>query len=117
MNTKKVIACTAATTITIADSGAIFHNKGASGSVTLTAPENLVPVGFHFYMSIMADQAFLFDPKPDTAQVYIKGAAQTAGKYISMTDIGDYAMFVWDGTDWLAVNSISGADADIPVEA
>jgi hypothetical protein len=33
-----------------------------------------------------------------------------------MTDIGDYAMLLWDGTDWLAINSISGADGDITVE-
>ncbi len=116
-NLKKVMAKTAAYTITLEDCGAIISNKGASGSVTLTAPNAVVPVGFHFYMAVMADQAFVFDPKPDTASVYIKGAAQTAGKYVSMTDIGDFAMLVWDGTDWLAVNSISGADGDITVES
>lgn len=113
---KKVIHATAALTLKLEDCGAVVTNKGASGSVTLTAPNAVVPVGWHFYMAVMADQAFVFDPKPDTAKVYIAGAAQTAGNYISMTDIGDYAMLLWDGTDWLAINSISGADGDITVE-
>jgi len=115
-NTKKVIAATAAYTLTLEDCGAIVTNKGASGSVTITAPSGVVPIGYSFKLAVMADQAFVFDPKPDTASVYIKGAAQAAGKYVSMTDIGDFAEFVWDGTDWLAINSISGADGDITVE-
>lgn len=115
-NLKKIIAATAAITLTVEDGGAVVNNKGASGSVTITAPSGVVPVGWYFYMAVMADDVFIFDPKPNTAKVYIKGAAQAAGKYISMTDIGDFATFVWDGTDWLAINSVSGADGDITVE-
>lgn len=115
-NLKKVMAKTAAYTLTLEDNGAIITNKGASGSVTITAPTSVVPVGYNIKLAVMADQIFIFDPKPDTAKVYIAGAAQAAGKYVSMTDIGDFAEFVWDGTDWLAVNSISGADGDITVE-
>jgi hypothetical protein len=63
-----------------------------------------------------ADQVVTFDPKPDTASLVIKGAVATAGKYMSMTDIGDFVKLVFDGTDWLAVNSLSGADADITIE-
>lgn len=114
---KKVLAKTAAYTLLPEDLGAIVTNKGASGSVTLTAPNAIVPVGWWFDMAVMADQAFVFDPKPDTAACYIKGAAQTAGNYVSVTDIGDYIRWVWDGTDWLGYLSISGADADITVES
>jgi hypothetical protein len=113
---KKVLAKTAAYTLLPEDIGAIVTNKGASASVTLTAPSGTVPIGWHVSIAVMADQAFLFDPKPDTAGVYIKGAAQAAGKYISMTDIGDFVELVWDGTDWLAIAGISGADADITVQ-
>jgi len=115
-NQRKVMAKTAAYTITPEDNGAIITNKGATGSVTLTGPSGTVPVGFNFHMAVMADQAFVFDPKPDTASVYVAGAAQTAGKYISVTDIADFVELVWDGTDWLAIASISGADGDISVE-
>jgi len=114
---KKVMAKTAAYTLTPEDLGAVVTNKGASGSVTITAPSAIVPVGWWFDMAVMADQAFVFDPKPDTASCYVKGAAQTAGKYVSVTDIGDFVRWVWDGTDWLGYLSISGADGDITVES
>lgn len=113
---KKVMAKTAAYTLVPEDLGAIVTNKGASGSVTLTGPNAIVPVGWWFDMAVMADQALVFDPKPDTAECYIKGAGGGAGKYVSVTDIGDFVRWVWDGTDWLGYLSISGADADITVE-
>jgi len=116
-NLKKIMAKIAAYTITLEDCGAIITNKGASGSVTLTAPSGTVPVGYHVHIAVMSDNTFVFDPKPDTASVYIKGAAQTAGKYVSCTDIGDFMTMVWDGTDWLCIASISGADGDISVQS
>jgi hypothetical protein len=33
-----------------------------------------------------------------------------------MTDIGDFVELVWDGTNWIAANSLSGADSEITVE-
>lgn len=115
-NIVKCFAVTSAYTLLMEDCGAIITNKGASGSVTVTAPNAVVPAGWNIKLAVMADQTFVFDPKPDTAKVYIKGAAQTAGKYVSVTDIGDFAHLVWDGTDWLCYASVSGADADITVE-
>jgi hypothetical protein len=114
---KKVIAATAAYTLLLEDNGAIITNKGATGSVTITAPNATVPIGWHIYLAAMAAQVLVFDPKPDTASVIVKGGIQTAGKYISITDEGDFVHLVWDGTDWLAFASISGADADITVES
>ncbi|HNR14402.1 MAG TPA: hypothetical protein PKM59_13935 [Thermodesulfobacteriota bacterium] len=111
------IAKTADYTLKLEDNGRIFTNKAAQGAVTLTAPNGTVPVGWHVYIAPMADQVLGFDPKPDTAQVYIKGAAQAAGKLVSVTDIGDFMHLVWDGTDWLCFASINGADADITVES
>lgn len=111
-----VVATTENLTLTATHNGAIITNKGASGSVTITAPSSGISAGFNVTIACMADQVLAFDPKPDTASVYVKGAAQVAGKYISVTDIGDFVQLVWDGTDWLAFTSISGADADITVE-
>ena len=79
-------------------------------------PSGTVPVGWWVDVLVGADQVLVIDPKPDTSQIYIKGAAQAAGKYISITDIGDFVKLVWDGADWLASVSLSGADADITVE-
>ena len=106
---------TAATTLTAEHNGGIIHNKSASGSVTITAPATIFK-GFGFRQSVMSDNAFVFDPKPDTASCIVRGDVQTAGEYISMTDIGDWIDWYFDGTDWLGTASISGADADITVE-
>lgn len=115
-NLVKVMAKTADYTLKVEDCGAIVTNKGASGTVVITAPNAVVPVGWNVKLACMAAQAFRFDPKPDTAKVYIAGAANTAGKYASVTDEGDFMHLVWDGTDWLCYASISGADGDISIE-
>jgi hypothetical protein len=107
---------TAAYTLTDADHGKVINNKGASGSVTITAMAS-PKSGFRIKLVCAAAQALVFDPKPDTASVIIKGGIQTAGKYISVTDEGDFVELVFDGTDWLATDSPSGADADISVES
>lgn len=112
--TSRVYDLTSATTLTAEHNGAIITNKSASGSVTVTAPAAIFS-GFSFKMAVMSNNAFVFDPKPDTSKLYIKGAANTAGATSSMTDIGDFAEYVFDGTDWLAINSISGADDDITI--
>jgi hypothetical protein len=115
-NIRKLITLTAAYTVTLQDCGAVITNKGASGSVTVTAPTSVVPVGFWFDMVVSTAQNFVFDPKPDTAGVIIAGGNQADGKTITIADEGDFMRLLWDGTDWLAVNSISGADGDITVE-
>ena len=114
-----VVRCldkTAAYTIRLEDHGGVITNKGASGSVALTAPAAPF-AGFTISLVVAAAQVLSFDPKPDTASIIIKGAVQAAGKYISMTDEGDFVQLVFDGTDWLAISSLSGADADITVES
>jgi len=115
-NLQKVLIITDDYAPTLEDCGALICSKGDAGSSTVTMPNGVVPVGWWVDLLVGADQVLVIDPKPDTAQIYIKGAAQAAGKYISMTDIGDFAKLVWDGTDWLASVSLSGADADITVE-
>lgn len=109
---KKIITTAADLTLKAEDIGAVVHVTAAK---TVTAPSN-VPAGWWFDMVVGSDNAAVFDPKPDTACVYIAGAKQAAGKYISMTDIADFARFIFNGTDWIAVFSISGADGDITVE-
>jgi hypothetical protein len=112
---RTVLAKTADYTLTDDDHNKIITNKGATGAVALTAPASPF-TGFTITLMVGADQVLSFDPKPDTAKIGIKGALQTAGMYISMTDIGDFCTLIFDGTDWLAIDSISGADADITVE-
>ena len=112
----RVLTKTAAYTLTNNDHGAVIQNLGASGSVTITGPASPF-TGFTVTLLVAAAQALVFDPKPDAASVIIKGGVQTAGKYISITDEGDFVTLVYDGTNWLATASLSGADADISVES
>ena len=114
---KKVLTKISAYTLTLEDCGAIISTKGASGSVTITAPNAVVPVGWHVTLFVGAAQPLVFDPKPDGSKLIVKGAINDAGKHMSMTDEGDFAEVVWDGTDWLVVSSPSAADADITIES
>ena len=110
---QKIITSTGALTLKYEDCGALVI---ANGAQAITLPNAVVPPGWWVEIVVAADAAVTVDPKPDTAGIYIKGALQADGKYISMTDIGDFVKLMWDGTNWIAVNSISGADGDISVE-
>jgi len=98
-----------------AQTATIHTNLGAGGIVTATLPQN-PPKGTMYQFACMADQPFRLAPGAAGA-IYVKGAKQADNKYVSVTDIGDFIHLVADGNgDWLAVSSISGADADITVE-
>ena len=107
---------TANFTLSAAQSGTVHTNLGAGGTITATLPQS-PPKGTMFQFVCMADQAFQLEPGA-AGGIYIKGAKQADDKYVSVTDIGDFIHLVADGNgDWVAVASISGADADITVEA
>lgn len=110
---KKYIDFTTSFTPKIEHCGAVVTSTGGG---TITAPEGTVPVGWYIDVVCVAAAAITFDPKPDTASLIIKGAVHTAGKYASITDEGDFMRVLWNGTNWVAVMSISGADGDITLE-
>jgi hypothetical protein len=112
-NIKKYIDFTTSVTPKIEDCGAVFTSTGGG---TITAPNGIVPVGWFIDVVCVAAAAVIFDPKPDTSSIIIKGGVQSAGKYSSITDEGDFMRVLWNGTYWVAVMSISGADGDISVE-
>ncbi len=113
----KVMAKTADYTITLEDNGAVITNKGATGTVVLTAPTSVVPVGFHFWQVTQAAYTFTFDPKPNGASVIAVGAIQTAGKAASTNDEGESTHWYWDGTDWGVLGSSLDGDADLDIES
>ena len=103
-------------TLTAAHTGTVHTNLGASGAITATLPAT-PPTGTEFRFVCMADQELRLEPGA-AGGIYIKGAKQADDKYVSVTDIGDFIHLIADGNgDWVAVASISGADADITVEA
>lgn len=110
-NLKKVITTAASITLKVEDCGAVVLVTDAA---TITLPSGTVPIGWNVKLVDCADVVMTVDPKPDTAGIIIKGSApHTAGNTISVTDAGDFMELLWDGTNWVAVNSISGADGDI----
>jgi len=101
--------------LTPAQSGTVHTNLAAVGVITATLPQS-PPKGTTFQFVCMADQELRLDPGL-AGGVYIKGAKQADTKYVSITDIGDFIHVVADGNgDWVAIASISGADADITVQ-
>lgn len=107
---------TASFNVTRADSGTVHTNLGAVGPITASLPQN-PPTGTELKFVCMADQELRLAPG-FAGGIYIKGAKQADNKYVAITDIGDFVHLVADGNgDWVAVGSISGADADIIVQA
>jgi hypothetical protein len=107
----KVITTAASITLKVEDCGAVVL---VTDTATITLPSATVPIGWNVKLVDCADVVMTVDPKPDTAGIIIKGSApHTAGNTVSVTDAGDFMELVWDGTNWVAVNSISGADGDI----
>ncbi len=116
IGTEPIAHHTANFTLTGAHSGTVHTNLGASGAVTATLPQS-PPKGTLFKFVCMADQELRLEPGA-AGGIYIKGAKQADDKYVSVTDIGDCVHLIADGNgDWVAVASISGADADISVQA
>jgi len=107
---------TASFSLTARQSGGVFTNLGAAGAITATLPQN-PPEGTVFKFVCMADQALQVAPGA-AGGIYVKGAKQSDNKYAAISDIGDFLHVVADGNgDWVALASISGADADITIEA
>lgn len=109
-NLKRYVDFTTAVTPKIEDCGTVYTSTGGG---TITAPSGIVPIGWYIDVVCVAAAAVIFDPKPDTASVIIKGAVHTAGNTVSITDEGDFMRLMWNGTNWVATMSISGADGDI----
>ncbi len=106
----KVISTAASLTLKIEDCGAVVI---VTDTATITLPESNVPIGWNVKLVVAAAVVMTVDPKPDTAGFVIKGTTHTAGNTMTMTDEGDFVELMWDGTNWVAVNSLSGADGDI----
>ncbi|MHC4573049.1 MAG: hypothetical protein ACYS76_02765 [Planctomycetota bacterium] len=87
-------------TLTVAESGSVHTNLGATGTVTLTLPAS-APAGTLFTFAVQAAQEFRIDPG---AAAIRDDSGQTADKYKSANGIGECLSLVADGNgDWLTV--------------
>lgn len=102
IRTPTVEAHTSADTLTKEETGSIHTNLGASGTVTLTLPQDAVS-GTRFYFVVMAAYELRIDPGAAGA-IYINGAKQTDDKYISADDEAESVLLICTGSnDWVAL--------------
>jgi hypothetical protein len=84
--------------LTVAESGSVHSNLGATGAVTLTLPSS-APAGVTFTFAIQAAQQLRIEPGSKTIR---DDSGQTAGKYKWADAIGECVTFVADENgDWL----------------
>lgn len=98
--TKKIEAHTSDDTLTVAESGSIHSNLGATGPVALTLPAS-APEGTAFTFAVQAGQELRIDP--GTAAIR-DNSGQTADKYKAADTIGECLTIVADSNgDWVTI--------------
>ena len=86
--------------LTVAESGSIHTNLGATAAVTLTLPAS-APAGTQFTFAVQAAQEIRVDP--DSAAIR-DDSGQTADKYKSANTIGACLRLVADeNSDWVTI--------------
>ena len=87
-------------TLTVAESGSVHTNLGATGTVTLTLPAS-APQGTIFTFAVQTAQELRIDPGSATIR---DDSGQTAGKYKAADAIGECLTVVADSnSDWVTV--------------
>jgi hypothetical protein len=108
----KIIALATSTTLLEEWSGAVI---AVSSAAQIDLPQDC-PQGTNFKIVAIGDVNV--DVHSAGGGIYIKGAKQADSKYCRVADIGDFMEVVhYTENDWIAINSISGADGDITVES
>ena len=98
---KRVIeAHTGDDTLTVAESGSVHSNLGATGTVTLTLPAS-APAGTVFTFAVQAAYELRIDPGTATIR---DASGQTSDKYKSANAIGECLSLVADSNgDWVTI--------------
>jgi hypothetical protein len=97
---KTIEAHTSNDTLTMAESGSVHSNLGATATVTLTLPDS-APAGTVFSFAVQAAQELRIEP--GTAAIR-DDSGQTAGKYKSANAIGASLSLVADSAgDWATI--------------
>jgi hypothetical protein len=106
---REIIALTAARTLTAADMGKVFTNRGAAASVTVTMPDPALCKGGDVTFYVVADQELVV--KANAASKFVAHNDATASS-VTITQanhhIGQSMGMISDGTSWLYIASIPG---------
>ena len=85
---RPVEAHTAGDTLTVAESGSVHTNTGASGTITIALPAAVVGLEYFFYVG--AAQELRIDPNgSETISLPSTGVAGGAGKYLVADAVGE----------------------------
>lgn len=114
---RKVVAKTAAWTVSAKDSGVIFAVTG-TGSVTATLPAVASSAGLEFEFVNCADQEFIIaSAEGDNIVMFNNAAADSVSITTASEHIGGAFRMVSDGTLWYAFNQSAGANTVTVVDA
>jgi hypothetical protein len=87
--------------LSLAQSGSVHTNRGATGTVTLTLPDS-AQTGTIFTFAVQANQEFRIDPGNSAI---IDDCGQTTGKYKAAGTIGAVLGVIADANgDWVTIN-------------
>ena len=109
---KKLISVTADITLLEEWSGAVVHSVSATKTCTITLPAS-PPIGTFFDIVCGAAQQLNVE---NTGSIIIAGDTVDATEYFHFTDEGDFCRLVCCGANqWIAVNSMGGANSEIVI--
>ncbi len=110
---RKVVAKTASYTLTEADCGTVFTNRGASGAVTFTLPAVATSNGLWYEFFVVAGQDVTIDGPADTLVVFNDAAADSVAFSTTSEKIGGAVTAICDGTSWLIMEHIHDAQTSV----
>ena len=102
---RKIVAKTAAYTITAEESGTLFTNRGATAAITFTLPSVTgLPIGanYSFYGVSATGFTVASNGSLDNIVALNDAAADTLTAATTSLIIGAAMSVVWDGTSWLS---------------
>src|ERR1043165_3058576 len=107
-------AKTASYTVTIAESGVWFTNRGATAAITFTLPDTskgAVPIGTRYYFFGISATGFTVSTNASSTDTIVTKNDAAADSITCTTTalmIGAMVHVIWDGTSWLEQSASVG---------
>ena len=108
---RAIVAKTASYTVTAAESGTLFTNRGATVAITFTLPAVTgLPPGTNYSFYGVSATGFTVASNGSSDNIVNKNDAGADSITATTTSliIGAAVSVLWDGTSWLSTNDSSG---------